>query len=69
MGFFSFFSEDKKSRIENIKKQIESYKFSIRIEKGNIARTKNSPRFTKSQIEGNLRRIAHAKGGITRYRE
>lgn len=69
MGFFSLFSEDKNSKIESIKRQIESNKYSIEVEKGNIARARNSPRFTKSQIEGNLRRIAHSKEVIAKYRE
>ena len=61
MGFFSFFSTDKNAKIESIRKQIESYKFAIDVEKGNIARARNSPRFSKNQIEGSLRRIEHAK--------
>ena len=69
MGFFSLFSVDKSSRIEAIKKQIEAHKFSTEVEKDNIPRAKRSPRFTKSQIEGNLRRIAHAKQVMPKYRE
>ena len=65
MGFFSIFSEDKNSKIDNLKKSIEQHKANIEIEKKNMAKYKvsNAP---KHYQESGKKNIAHLKNLITK---
>jgi len=64
MSILSFFSTGKTSKIENCKKQIESYKLSIETEKFNMSRSTNY-----NTIEACKKRIASHKSVIASYRK